>query len=71
MTVAIILHNLVIDVEGIGADALANLQLEHPNGAELQDTGIHGEDEGLVLMTGERKRQMLTAELIAFQNLQN
>lgn len=69
MTVAIVLHNLIIDVEGIGVDSLAELQRTHAGREELDDTGIHGDEEGVVLGTGEEKRLQLTAELIAFCNM--
>lgn len=69
MTVAIVLHNLIIDVEGIGVDSLAELQRTHAGREELDDTGIHGDEEGVVLGTGEEKRLRLTAELIAFRNM--
>lgn len=68
MTIAIILHNLVIEVEGIGAKELEELQQTHPVEEELVDTGMHGYNEGVVLGTGEQKRLQLTAKLLAFRN---
>lgn len=70
MTIAIILHNLVINVEGIDADTLADLRRTHSGREEQVDSGVRAEDEGIVLGTGEAKRTRLTAELIAFRNSQ-
>lgn len=72
ITIAIILHNLVIDVEGIGSDALKELQEEYGYTEEDQDHDTdNNEEEGHIFTSGEQKRRRLTAELLAFRNSRN
>lgn len=66
ITVAIILHNLIIDVEGSVSGA--HFVPVHTCNDEEEDTGVaqdneeeENEDEG------EAKRRQLTAELLAFR----
>ncbi len=44
ITVAIILHNLIIDVEGTASGQ--HFQSEHPDAQEMTDAGDHDEEEG-------------------------
>lgn len=67
ITIAIILHNLVIDVEGLGDNTIRELQDVHDHAAEVHDTGIHAENEGQVGAGGEEKRRRLTTELVAYR----
>jgi hypothetical protein len=67
ITVAIILHNLIIDVEGTASGHY--FQPEHPGAHEMADTGDHEEEneEEEEADEGEVKRRQLTAELLAFR----
>lgn len=68
ITIAIILHNLIIDVEG-GRFA-AYFMEDHGHGEEQEDHG--GEEQpfdGMDDQDGEVKRRLLVAELIAAEEL--
>lgn len=69
ITAAIILHNLVIDVEGGGAAALFGSV--HNRTEELNDRGVPDDDEGNSLGDdeegGKEKRERLKAELLAYR----
>ena len=66
ITVAITLHNLVIDVEGIAG--VEHFQLDHPGAQEMADVGeyYNEEDDLEDGVEGEAKRRQLTAELLAY-----
>lgn len=70
ITIAIILHNLIIDVEGTVSGR--HFQPTHTPLEEEEDTGeVDEEDlEDEDLGEGEAKRQQLTAELLAFREIQ-
>jgi hypothetical protein len=66
ITAAIILHNLVIDVEGVeSVQYFANL---HTALQEVDDSGqpLPGQEHSN--MNGEAKRRLLTEELLAYRN---
>ena len=67
MTIAIILHNLVIDIEGAakGADfAPVHTQVEEEEDRGPADPPIDHDEQG-----GEAKRQHLVEELLAFRQM--
>jgi len=69
MTIAIILHNLVIDIEGAtkGADfAPMHTQVEEEEDRGLADLPIDSDEQD-----GEAKRQHLVEELLAFRQMYN
>ena len=73
MTIAIILHNIVIEVEG--ANQGEYFRVGHGQGEEEEDCGEQNEgeeeslpQEGGVNQDGEAKRQRLIEELLAFKN---
>jgi hypothetical protein len=70
ITIAIILHNLIIDVEGKASGQ--HFQLAHPASQEEVDTGINNEEENDDddFEEGEVKRCQLTAELLVFRETQ-
>lgn len=73
VSIAIILHNLIIDVEG--SDSGGEFMPNHTASQEEEDSGPRAEDpraEVEVAMNvgvaqGEAKRRQLTAELLAFK----
>lgn len=72
MTCAIILHNLIIDVEGEVSGAY--FQPLHTVNEEEEDSGITGIYEQVVeeeddTNPGELKRRQLTAELLQYRNI--
>jgi hypothetical protein len=73
ITVAIILHNLVIDVDG--GNAVTNFGLAHGHDEEEEDGGLMDEpiDEGSAAeeQAGEEKRTRLKAELLAYREQRN
>jgi len=68
ITIAIILHNLIIDVEGT-VDAASFMHVHNP--AEVEDEILDGleeaEEDQEMDHEGEEKRRKLTAELIVKQ----
>jgi hypothetical protein len=66
ITTAIILHNLIIDVEG--NTFAAHFVAEHGQEEELMDRGGQDEPEGDDEAPGIAKRRQLIAELIAFHS---
>ena len=69
ITVAIILHNLIIDVEG--SVSARQFQPAHTLAEEEEDAGVNEEEnENEDLDEGEAKRRQLTAELLAFHQTQ-
>jgi DDE superfamily endonuclease len=68
ITVAIILHNLIIDVEG--NSFASHFTPDHGHEQEFEDRGGRDEPQGGDEDNGEVKRQELVAELIAFQSTQ-
>jgi hypothetical protein len=69
VTIAIILHNLIIDVEG--SDSVTEFLPNHTPVQEAEDAG-HDEvdvDAGMGEQEGEAKRRRLTAEVLAFKEL--
>lgn len=69
MTCAIILHNLIIDVEGEVSGA--HFQPLHTRVEEEEDSGDDGLGDGLEDDTnpGEIKRRQLTAELLHYRDM--
>jgi hypothetical protein len=70
MTCAIVIHNLVIEVDGpISGGEFADL---HTRVEELEDRGAQDipQDENL-FETGEQKRNHLIDELLAFRQLRD
>ena len=65
--ICIILHNLVIEVEGGQHGAYFSLQ--HGRAEEEEDRGPHDEPLERGNPDGEAKHQMLVEELFAFQNM--
>jgi len=65
ITIAVILHNLIIDVEG--SRSAAHFAQDHSNADEFEDHGIR--DEPIIGNDDEAKRKELVAELIAFHEL--
>ena len=66
ITAAIILHNLVIDVEGVeSVQYFANV---HTAPQEVYDSGQPLPGQQQADMNGEAKRHALTAELLAYRN---
>ena len=67
ITVTIILHNLIIDVEGTASSQY--FQPEHLGAQEVADTGDHEEEENDDEDNdeGEVKQWQLIAELLAFR----
>ncbi len=65
ITIAVILHNLIIDVEG--SKSAAHFAKDHHRTDEFEDHGIH--DEPMNGNDDEAKRKELVAELIAFHEL--
>ena len=65
--VAIILHNIIIDIEGSASGA--HFAPMHTHEDEEEDTGIAGEEENSSLedSDGQEKRDRLIAELLAFR----
>ena len=65
--VAIVLHNLIIDVEG--EVSAGEYQPCHTDVEEAEDSGGYGEDDESDYEedSGEAKRQRLTAELLAYR----
>ncbi len=74
ITISIILHNLIIDVEGTASGQ--HFQSTHPAAQEQADAGVYNEEENNEeenveeLEEGEVKRCQLTAELLAFRETQ-
>jgi hypothetical protein len=68
ITNSIILHNLIIDVEG--PNFAQYFQADHGQIEEYNDRGQADEPQGNDLEDGEDKRRLLVAELIAFRNMQ-
>ena len=68
ITVAIILHNLIIDVEG--NSFASHFTPDHGHEQEFEDRGGQDEPQGGDEDSGEVKWQELVAELIAFQSTQ-
>ena len=73
ITVSIILHNLIIDVEGTASGQ--QFKPTHPAAQEEADTGTYDqeeddEEENAEEEEGEAKRCCLTAELLAFRETQ-
>lgn len=69
MTITIILHNIVIEVEGATRGAYftpIHTQVEEGDDRGLADIAVEGNDED----GGERKRRMLVDELLAFRGTQ-
>jgi hypothetical protein len=69
MTIAIILHNIVIEVEGAMQGAYftpIHTQVEEEHDRGLTELGMEGNDED----GGEQKRRMLVEELLAFREIQ-
>jgi hypothetical protein len=66
ITIAIILHNLIIDVEG--PTAAAHFVEEHGRDDELNDVGPNDEPLGIE-QDVEAKRRELVAELMAFREM--
>ena len=69
ITVAIILHNLVIDVEG--NSFASHFLSDHGHEQEFEDRGRHHEPLGDDEDNGVAKRNELVAELIAFKSTQS
>jgi hypothetical protein len=68
ITIAIILHNLVIDVEG--GNSVGQFRDIHQRAEEEADRGPHEEsDGGGSEEAGEEKRKRLTAQLLAFKGM--
>jgi hypothetical protein len=68
ITIAIILHNLVIDVEG--GNSAGQFGGIHQKAEEETDRGPHHEpDDNGSEEVGEEKRRRLTAELLAFKGM--
>ncbi|KIL53858.1 hypothetical protein M378DRAFT_182723 [Amanita muscaria Koide BX008] len=70
ITCVIILHNLIIDVEGEVSKAGAYFQPLHSSVEEEEDTGVGNDDNDENednSNPGEIKRQLLTAELLAYR----
>jgi hypothetical protein len=69
ITVAIILHNLVIDVEGesAGAEFVHN----HTHEQEEEDRGVRDEPRDGNEVEGQAKRRRLTDELLAYYAQRN
>lgn len=68
ISVAIILHNLVIEVEG--AQSGAYFMAEHTHVEEREDRGEHEEGEADGQPESEEMRRRLVAEIVAFKELQ-
>jgi hypothetical protein len=62
ITIAIILHNLIIDVEG--AKSAADFARNHDHDNEFEDHGVR--DEPVDGNDNEEKRKELVAELVAY-----
>jgi DDE superfamily endonuclease len=69
ITVAIILHNLVIDVEG--NSFASHFLSDHGHEQEFEDRGRHHEPLGDDEDNGVAKQNELVAELIAFKSTQS
>ena len=68
ITIAIILHNLVIDVEG--GDPVGQFGDIHQQAEEEVDRGPHEElDSGGSEVAGEDKRKQLIAQLLVFKGM--
>ncbi len=65
--VAIILHNIIINIEGSASGA--HFALMHTQEDEEEDSGVAGdlEDAALEDADGQQKRDQLVAELLAFR----
>ena len=70
MTIAIILHNIIVEVEGTHADYFV---FGHTQAQEQEDHGVQDEEdliqEGDFDQGGEAKRKRLIEELLASKNL--
>jgi hypothetical protein len=69
ITIAIILHNMVINIEG--ANAATNFGGIHTGANEIEDRGgaDEPEDDDELEEAGEAKRIRLVAELLAYKSL--
>jgi hypothetical protein len=70
VTIAIILHNLVIEVEG--SESAAEFVPSHTPVQEEEDTGNYEDidlDQQTLEQQGEAKRRKLTAELLAYRQI--
>jgi hypothetical protein len=67
VTVAIILHNLIIDVEG--AASAAEFSGVHTPVEEAEDTDSQCGASDAVLLEGEEKREMLIDVLMAWRDM--
>jgi len=68
MTIAIILHNLVIDVEGAKSGGV--FAAIHTHAEEEEDRGEPDEAPGDEEEAGEEKRKQLVAEIVAYKGIQ-
>ena len=71
ITISIILHNLIIDVEGTVSGQ--QFQPAHPAAQEEADTGVHDDEENDdddFEEEGEAKRHQLIAELLVYRETQ-
>jgi len=68
MTIAIILHNLVIDVEGAKSGGV--FAATHTHAEEEEDRGEPDEALGDEEEAGEEKRKQLVAEIVAYKGIQ-
>ena len=66
ITVAIILHNLIIDVEG--GSSLTYFMADHGHAEEVENCGGQDEPQDANDGAGEAKRRQLVKELIAYQS---
>jgi len=66
ITTAIILHNLIIDVEG--AASTTQFMADHGHAEELEDCGGQDAPQGADEEAGETKHQRLVEELIAYRS---
>jgi len=70
ITVAIILHNLIIDVEGV--TSAAEFHQLHTHIEEEEDRGAHDEPiNGDIGLNGEAKRQKLIDELMEYRRIRD
>ena len=69
ITIAIIIHNMVIDIKGTNADA--SFGHLHTMTEELEDRGIPQElmDEDEMEKAGESKHNKLVAEVVTYKSM--
>jgi hypothetical protein len=69
VTIAIILHNLIIDFEG--PQSAAQFLGEHTQDQEAEDTDPVHDYSDIVLPDGEAKREMLIDVLLAWREMRD